>query len=94
MTYTVVSESQSLLDIAIEVYGDWAGAFWLVDDNVGINSVTERLRAGQVLQLRDSSVNPRQATYLQDFGPFETINPDTDRPSGIGYWRLDEYVIQ
>jgi hypothetical protein len=93
-TYTVVSEAQSLFDIANEVYGEWTGVFLLMDDNASIDSITERLRAGQMLITRNEPINPRQATYLQDFGPFETIDPDADRPSGVGYWRLDEYEVQ
>ncbi len=91
MTYTVKPQ-QSLFDIAIEVYGDVEGSFWLIEDNPGI-SLTERLRPAQVLAIRADQVNPRQATYLQDFGPFQTID-EADRPNGIGYWYLDEYIIQ
>ena len=92
MTTYAVLPQQSLFDIAIEVYGDVEGVFWLLDDNPALGGITHRLRPGQPLNIRDQQLNPRQAVALAEFGPFQTID-EVDRPVGIGYWHLDEYRI-
>ena len=93
MTYTVQSAQQSLFDIAVEVYGDVQGAFWLLQDNTEtLPGLTDRLQAGQVLQLRSDTLNARQTDYLSNFSPFQTID-EVDRPQGVGFWQLNEYTV-
>ncbi|GAB3734904.1 hypothetical protein [Spirosoma lituiforme] len=83
---------QSLFDIAIEVYGDVEGIFWLLADNPQLIGLTDRLQPDQTLHLREDKINPRQADELDIYGPFQTID-ETDKPMGIGYWRTEEYKI-
>ena len=90
-TYQVLPQ-QSLFDIAIEVYGDVEGVFWLLADNPQLTGLTDRLRVGQPLQIRPEQVNPRQAKELDIYGPFQTIE-EQDRPIGIGYWYTEEYKV-
>ncbi|MEZ0611925.1 hypothetical protein ACAW74_25660 [Fibrella sp. WM1] len=90
-SYTV-QEGQSLANIAVEVYGDVAGVFWLLADNRDLKHLSDRLFAGQVLTLRADVLNTRARTYLADFAPFATIE-DIDKPVGIGYWRIGEFPI-
>ena len=92
MTYAVLSTQQSLFDIAVTVYGDQGGVFWLLEDNPGLG-LTDRLRTGQQLVVRADSIIPRMVAYLNDFIPPQTITEE-DRPQGVGYWRMDEYVIK
>lgn len=91
-TYSVLSTQQSLFDIAVIVYGDVAGVHWLVEDNPGLG-LTDRLQSGQTLSVRLDTLNPRMVTYLNDFETPQTI-AEEDRPKGVGYWRVDEYIIQ
>ncbi|MFC5408000.1 LysM peptidoglycan-binding domain-containing protein [Larkinella bovis] len=93
MNNYVVKAGQSLLDIAVEVYGDVEGVHWLIEDNPMVYGATDRLRAGQVLVVRPETVNFRYQAYLQEFAPFATITKD-DQPEGVGYWWFDEYTIQ
>ncbi len=89
----IVEPDQSLFDIAVEAYGDVAGVFWLLADNADrLSGLTDRLLAGQVLAIRNEAINIRQAVYLRDFGPFQTIT-EADRPVGIEFWYLEEYLI-
>lgn len=91
-TYTATTQ-QSLFDIAVEVYGDVQAVFWLLADNPALTGLTDRLGAGQVLVLRPQRMNPRQVDYLRDFAPIRTISEE-DRPTGIDYWELTEYIVQ
>ncbi|RIV21401.1 LysM domain-containing protein [Fibrisoma montanum] len=92
-TYSV-RDGQSLWDIAVEVYGDVEAVYWLLDDNRSqIQGITDRLYPGMLLTIRDVPKNTRVATYLKDFAPFQTID-EGDRPEGVGYWYLSEYVVQ
>jgi len=92
MTYAVLSTQQSLFDIAVILYGNVEGVHWLVDDNPGLG-LTDRLQAGQLLTVRADSIIPRMVEYLSDFTTPQTID-EPDRPRGVGYWRVSEYVIQ
>jgi hypothetical protein len=91
-TYTVL-EGQSLLDIALMLYGDATGVLWLLADNKLLRGPEDRLFTGQTLTVRGDVVNVRQRNYLADFGNIQTIDADEDFPSGIGYWRIDEYQV-
>lgn len=91
MTYTV-RYNQCLADIAIEVYGDVRGIFWLLADNPPLTGMADRVRPGQPLSLRPEQLNPRYVRYLADFAPFASVDA-TDFAEGIGAWWLDEYVV-
>ncbi|WP_080058287.1 LysM peptidoglycan-binding domain-containing protein [Spirosoma aerolatum] len=91
ITYSIKSE-QSLFDIAVEVYGDVTAVFWLLDDNPQLNGLTDRIKRGEVLRVRDASMNPRLVNYLADFGSIRTIS-EKDKPIGIDFWRAEEYKI-
>lgn len=88
----IVLVGQSLFDIAVMAYGDVSGVTWLLADNPALKGPTDRLYDGQVLLLRDETINLRARVYLADFAPIATIAPQ-DVPEGIGFWRLDEYNI-
>jgi hypothetical protein len=88
----IVLPGQSLFDIAVMAYGDVSGIAWLLADNPGLKGPTDRLYDGQVILLRDDTLNLRARVYLQDFTPIATISPQ-EMPEGIGFWRLDEYNI-
>jgi hypothetical protein len=92
MNEYTVKAGQSLLDIALEVYGDVQGLHWLIEDNALIFSACDRLRPGQKLLIRPEVVNFRYQAYLQEFAPFATITT-ADQPEGVGFWLLDEYVL-
>jgi hypothetical protein len=91
-SYTI-RPNQSLFDIAVETYGDVEGVFWLLKDNPSLPGVTGPLVAGETLAIRPERINARSANYLADFAPFQTIEK-TDFPTGIGYWRVEDYVVQ
>lgn len=92
MTYTIRYD-QSLADIALMVYGDIRGVFWLLDDNPAqISHMADRLRVGSVLTLRAERVNPRYVAYLAQYPTIATAEVG-DFSEGIGAWWLDEYVV-
>jgi hypothetical protein len=88
----IVLNGQSLFDIAVIAYGDVSGVAWLLADNRALNGPTDRLQIGQVLTIRDDTLNLRARVYLADYAPIATIAAQ-DVPQGIGFWRLDEYLI-
>lgn len=90
-SYTV-RPKQSLFDIAVEVYGDVQGVVWLLQDNPTVPGPTGPIEVGQQLVVRGVKMNGRQANYLADFAPFQTIDAE-DFPQGIGYWRVVDYVV-
>jgi|GEM_PF-4577607 len=88
----VVCSGQSLFDIAVICYGSVTGITFLVADNA-LNGPVDRIYEGQILKYRDEPIDPRKKIYLDDYAVIATIRKE-DMPEGIGYWRLDEYVIQ
>jgi len=88
--YTVLP-GQSLFDIAVSEYGNVSGITWLITDN-GLNGPTDRIYEGQVLMIRPDTINVRTKAYLADHPVIATIGPE-DQPEGIGFWRLDDYII-
>lgn len=93
MNEYIIKPNQSLFDIAIEVYGDVQGVVWLIQDNQHIPGATGPIVPGEKLKLRDTVLNGRVTGYLADFAPFQTIDT-VDVPQGIGFWRLEDYMIQ
>lgn len=87
-----VQPGQSLFDIAVIRYGNVSGITWLLADNPILKGPTDRIYPGQMLNIRASAISVRQKVYLEDFPIIATISA-ADMPEGIGYWRLDEYVI-
>lgn len=91
MTYQV-KDNQSLFDVAIEVYGDVQGINWLLEDNPTLPGPCGPVEAGQKLVVRATALNARQQDFLDAFAPFQTIE-DAHFPTGIGYWKLEQYAI-
>ncbi|TKT89467.1 hypothetical protein [Dyadobacter frigoris] len=87
----IVTPGQSLFDVAIIVYGDVTGVAFLIIDN-GLNGPVDRIYEGQVLLYRDNAINLRQKVYLNDYTTIATID-NLDKPEGIGFWSVDEYLI-
>lgn len=87
----IVLLRQSLFDIAILRYGNVSGVNYLITDN-NLVGPTDRLYEGQELLIRDSAINQRSIIYLNDYDPIATISHE-DVPEGIGFWRLEEYII-
>ena len=91
-TYTV-STGQSLFDVAVTVYGDVSGVAWLLADNKTLNGPTDRISDGQKLVIRAEAINLRARVFLEDYPVIATIGKE-DMSEGIGFWRLDEYVVR
>jgi hypothetical protein len=92
MKIHTVQSGQSLFDIAVIRYGDVTGITFLLADNKELKGPTDRIYAGQQLQYRDQAIDLRRKVYLEDYQVIATIKSE-DMPEGIGYWRLDEYII-
>lgn len=88
--YTILA-GQSLFDIALMCYGDVIGVVYLIEDN-NLSGPTDRLYVGQILRVRSEPIDMRKKLFLEEYDTIATITQD-DMPEGIGYWRLDEYVI-
>ena len=51
--YTIkIASNQSIVDIAMQEYGSPEGIFSLMEDNVGIENVTQQLTPGTILRIR------------------------------------------
>lgn len=87
-----VSSGQSLFDVAIIAYGDVSGVAWLLADNAELKGPTDRIYDGQQLVIRADAINLRARVFLEDYSTIATIGPE-DMPEGIGFWRLDEYLV-
>lgn len=88
----IVLPGQSLFDIAVSEYGNVSGTAWLVIDN-NLNGPTDRIYPGQELLIRPDTINMRARLYLTDHPTIATITHE-DQPEGIGFWALEEYVVQ
>lgn len=87
-----VKNRQSLFDVAVEVYGDASGVVWLCEDNPQLPGPTGPVSAGEVLEIRDDKINTRVVGYLAVHAPFSTIT-ERELPQGIGFWRVEDYVV-
>ena len=87
-----VKIGQSLFDIAIEVYGDASGVVWLCEDNPQLPGPTGPISAGEILAIRAEKINTRVVGYLAVHAPFQTIS-ERELPTGIGFWRVEDYVV-
>lgn len=93
MTNYTILPKQSLFDIALEVYGDVTGVAWLLADNPHVPGATGPIFVGEKLVIRADVINARMVESLSDYAPFQTIT-DADQPKGIGFWRLENHVVQ
>jgi hypothetical protein len=55
MTKYIIKEGQTLLDIAVQKYGSVEGIQYLLEDNASITEVTDELKSGDTLIIRDDS---------------------------------------
>lgn len=63
--YTVTS-GQTLMDVAIELYGDITGMLRLIEDNSSLRDINSDLQAGQVLKYDTSfAINEAVKTYFK-----------------------------
>lgn len=74
MKVTVLS-GQSLVDVAIQVYGSAEGVFALAEEN-GLE-VTDALEAGQVLEYRTENIVSKN---IADYYSTKRIHPATATP--------------
>ena len=64
--FYTVSQGQTLLDIALEVYGDLEGVFTLIEQNPGLSQVEQSLSPGQQLLINETlAINTDIAFYFQ-----------------------------
>jgi hypothetical protein len=92
MKALLVQPGQSLFDIAVICYGDVTGIVHLLDDNKELKGPTDRIYPGQMLLYREEPIDLRRRVFLEDYQVIATISAE-DMPEGIGFWRLDEYVV-
>jgi hypothetical protein len=92
MKIHTVQSGQSLFDIATIVYGDVTGIAQLLADNKELNGPTDRTYPGQQLKYLEIAIDLRRKVYLDDYKTIATIKRE-DMPEGIGFYRLDEYLI-
>jgi hypothetical protein len=62
----IVSYGQTLMDVAIELYGDITGMLRLIEDNSSLRDINSDLQAGQVLKYDTSfAINEAVKTYFK-----------------------------
>ncbi len=59
MKTITVLDNQTVQDVAVQYYGSVEGQWWLMTDNAVINSLTDRLNAGDKLLIRSDSAISR-----------------------------------
>ncbi|MCE7990441.1 MAG: hypothetical protein HEP71_00620 [Roseivirga sp.] len=64
--YYTIYEGQSLLDVALELYGDIEGVITLIEDNPELSSLDDDLYPGQQLLIDSSkTINEDVASYYK-----------------------------
>lgn len=69
-SYTAIA-GQTLYDVALEVYGDIEGIWWLLEDNPGLE-LGLSLPAGLALSIRAATMNRQTIKNLRDYFPLAT----------------------
>ncbi len=100
----IVTEGQTLSDIAIEQYGDVMSVFDLITDNLDLTGLDSELEAGQVLLIRDTPVNPAVIRHFRnrsirvntgEYVQTQEVDSDWLLANGTwndqGFWRDDEF---
>ncbi len=65
--YYTICEGQSMLDVALEVYGDIDGVFALIEDNPELSSLDDELYPGQQLLIDSANeANEDVARYYAE----------------------------
>lgn len=78
-----VKIDQTLMDIALQEYGDIDGVFWLVQDNTDLIGITDTLQEGQSLIIREEKIKPKMVEVLKSAN---IATAGKARGEGIGYW--------
>lgn len=87
-----IKPNQSLLDIALEHYGDALGVFFLLEDNPQLLSIIDNLKAGDLLNMRDNILNPEIVRRAKKDG-IHTL--EDARAEGIGFWEIGfDFVVK
>lgn len=86
-----VKHNQTLMDIALQEYGDVQGVFWLVDDNKELYGIVDTIEGGQELLIREEPMN----VVMRDFLSSHVVaTRDQSTGEGIGFWRMEnEFII-
>ncbi len=79
-----VKQNQTLMDVALQEYGDVFGVFWLVEDNQ-LNGITANIHQGEELLIREQKMNKRMVDYLR---PHEIATGEGVQGTGIGYMKI------
>jgi hypothetical protein len=107
MSSVTVGSNQTLMDIAMQVYGSAAGAWLLLQDNPTlIDAQSPFVTPGMVLHVRDEidqqpeAVPQIAAEYTRTNRDVAVLNPSALLPNfpyrrcGIGYWRIGvDFVV-
>ena len=91
MAKLTVQKGQSLLDIALQVYGSVQGIFDLVERNK-LNGITDNVPAGEEIAVGETPLKFRVQRFLQGHA-IGTISPK-EQADGIGWMRTgDTFII-
>lgn len=87
MEYTTyqAQNGQSLLDLAIQFYGDIQGIYWILQDNPQLQSMIDNIRAGDKIKIRASQIDKQVVAKCAQYGVFTLAQ---DRAEGIGFWKI------
>jgi hypothetical protein len=86
-----VIEDQTLLDVAVQEYGNSEGVFWLVEDNPNLNGITDNIFKGDELLLRDKKINKNMVNFLSEYS---IATAKDARGEGIGYWIVgNDFIV-
>lgn len=87
MEYTTyqAQNGQSLLDLAIQFYGDIQGIYWILQDNPQLQSMIDNIRAGDKIKIRASQIDKQVVAKCTQYGVFTLAQ---DRAEGIGFWKI------
>ena len=87
-----VRKNQSLFDIAIQEYGNIAGAFFVVEDN-NLGGVTDNLQEGKALKIREVQGKDKRIRGFLSAEKITTVKGVEG--IGIGYWEINrDFIIQ
>jgi hypothetical protein len=87
--YNVVTEGQTLYDIAVQCYGGLEGIFKLLEDNPDlVESVNDNIEVGSQIVVDESkAINKDILKHFKNSGI--RVNSDDVPASGIGFWKIE-----
>ena len=90
----IISENQTVMDLAIQLYGSIEKVLWLIQDNpTKIDALDAELPPGELINVRDDIGSSIVANELKKQNIKVATGDTATHSGGIGYWGIEENFI-